>query len=161
MRPAGNASEIALPVQRKKSRFRVGYGFPLRSRNRVSLPSNCGCTRRQAIRSLMGSSLLLPGVLSELFAADAARASSADPLAARPSHFPARAKRVIFLYMSGGVSHIDSFDPKPRLTADRGKKAPFGFYKAPDWEFSAHGRCGTEVSDLFPEIGGCVDDIAL
>jgi hypothetical protein len=124
--------------------------------------SGCGCTRRQAIRSLLGGSLVLPGIISELLAAsEAMPAADIDPLAPRAPHSPARAKRVIFLYMSGGVSHVDSFDPKPKLVANHGKQGKLGFYKASDWEFSPHGKCGTEVSDLFPRIAGCVDDIAL
>ncbi|HEU0010444.1 MAG TPA: DUF1501 domain-containing protein [Verrucomicrobiae bacterium] len=126
-----------------------------------SANSNCGCTRRQAIRSLVGGSLLLPGIVWELLAADAARGGALDPLAPRPSHFPARAKRVIFLYMSGGLSHVDSFDPKPGLFADDGRKLPQGFVKRPSWEFSPYGRSGTEVSDLFPAIAECVDDLAV
>jgi len=123
---------------------------------------NCGCTRRQAIRSLAGGSLLLPGIVSELLAADALRAVPADPLSPKAPHFSPKAKRVIFLYMSGGVSHVDSFDPKPRLVVQHGKKAPNGqFLKRPDWDYQPHGRCGTEVSELFPHIAGCVDDIAL
>ena len=54
-----------------------------------------------------------------------ARKPSADPLAPRPPQFPARAKRVIFLFMSGGPSHVDTFDPKPRLDRDNGKPLPF------------------------------------
>ena len=123
---------------------------------------NCGCTRRQAIRSLAGGSLLLPGIVSELLAADALRAVPADPLSPKAPHFSPKAKRVIFLYMSGGVSHVDSFDPKPSLVVQHGKKAPNGqFLKRPDWDYQPHGRCGTEVSELFPHIAGCVDDIAL
>jgi hypothetical protein len=68
---------------------------------------------------------------------------------------------VIFLYLSGGVSHVDSFDPKPRLIEQDGQAGPFGFYKAPVWDYQPYGRSGTEVSDLFPHIGGCMDDIAL
>lgn len=124
--------------------------------------SNCGCTRRAAIRSLAGGSLLLPGILSEVLAADTGRTLTGDPLAAAPPHFTAKAKRVIFLYMSGGVSHVDSFDPKPKLVAHHGRKSPNGqFLKRPDWEFRPHGRCGTEVSDLFPQMATCVDDIAV
>jgi hypothetical protein len=118
--------------------------------------ATCVCNRRQVIQSLVGGSLLLPGIISELLATQ-----SVDPLAPKTPHFAPRAKRVIFLYMSGGVSHVDSFDPKPRLFADHGKKAPSGVLKKPDWEFSAHGKCGTEVSDLFPNIAECVDDVCL
>ncbi len=123
--------------------------------------ANCGCNRRQAIRSLAGGSLLLPGILAELLAAETEPRSPADALSPRPAHFPARAKRVIFLYLSGGVSHVDSFDPKPKLFAEHGKKGPSGFLKAPDWEFQPYGKCGTEVSDLFPRIAECVDDMAV
>jgi hypothetical protein len=66
--------------------------------------------RRTAIRSLIGSSLVLPGILSELLASTS---TPEDPIAPKPPHYPAKAKRVIFLHMSGGVSHVDSFDYKP------------------------------------------------
>ena len=65
--------------------------------------STCACTRRHAIRSLVGGSMLLPGILAELLAA-----AEADPLAPKPPHFAARAKRVIFLFMHGGPSSIDT-----------------------------------------------------
>ena len=76
--------------------------------------------------------------------------------------------------MTGGVSHVDTFDPKPRLTADVGKEVKLDhpeirnrpgyeqiFLKRPQWEFQPHGQCGTEVSALFPHVAGCVDDIAV
>ena len=125
--------------------------------------------RRQAVRSLVGGSLLLPGILSDLLANESGSGlaespgspHALDPLAPKtPPHSP-KAKRVIFLYLSGGVSHVDSFDPKPKLAAAHGKTAPFGFFKAPDWKFRAYGRAGTEVSELFPQVGACMDDIAL
>ena len=113
----------------------------------------------------------MPGLLQELAAAEG---GGADPLAPRQGHYPAKAKRVIFLFMTGGVSHVDTFDPKPRLKADVGKEVKADhpeiqdrpgyeriFLKAPQWEFSPYGQCGTEVSSLFPEVGTCVDDIAL
>lgn len=119
-------------------------------------------TRRNVIRSLAGGSLVMPGILQSLLAAD--NSSAIDPLAPKAPHFPAKAKRVIFLYMSGGVSHIESFDPKPKLAASHGKTAPGvpgQFLTAPRWKFRRHGQCGTEVSELFPNIGNCVDDIAV
>ena len=129
-------------------------------------------SRRHFIRSMVGSSVLFPGVLSQLLAEDAGRSGSTDPLAPRPSHFAPKAKRVIFLYMSGGVSHVDSWDHKPELFADAGKtvsvnefqgrKGDFKmFAKRPQWEFAKYGQCGTEVSTLFPHMAGCVDDLCL
>ena len=109
----------------------------------------------------MGGSLLLPGVISELLAADSARGLNTDPLAPKEPHFRPKAKRVIFLYMSGGVSHVDTLDPKPRLIADHGKKGPRGFYKGHNWDFHTHGQSGTEVSEILPNMARCVDDFAL
>ena len=121
---------------------------------------------------MVGGSLLYPALVSNLMAEEAMRIGADDPLAPRAPHFPAKAKRVIFLYMSGGVSHVDSWDPKPRLFADAGKtvsvnefqgrKGDFKmFAKRPQWEFSRHGRCGTEVSSLFPHMAECVDDLCV
>lgn len=128
-------------------------------------------SRRGFLRSCVAGSMLMPGILRQL--ADAADDNS-DPLAPRQPHFPARAKNVIFLFMTGGVSHVDTFDPKPGLAADVGKEVKLDhpeivnrpgyeriFLKAPQWEFSHHGQCGTEVSTLFPNVAACVDDIAL
>jgi hypothetical protein len=121
-------------------------------------------SRRQMVRSLVSGSLLLPGILTQLLS-QTARAGELNPLAPKTPHFPARAKNVIFLFMTGGVSHMDSFDHKPRLHADAGKyvnkdgRGPT--YLAPLWKFNRHGKCGMEVSELFPHIAGCADDICL
>ena len=124
-------------------------------------------TRRHVLRSLAAGSILLPGILQGLLA-DEARASTGgaiNPLAPRPPQFAARAKRVIFMYMSGGVSHLDTFDPKPRLFEDGGKlssnRAGARPYLRPFWEFKRGGKCGVEVSDLFPNVRECMDDICL
>jgi hypothetical protein len=106
---------------------------------------------------MVGGSMLLPGILSELLADEAPAAGGVDPLAPRWPHFPARARRVIFIYLTGGVSHVDTFDPKPRLRAEGGK----GRLLPSLWEFRPRGRCGTEVSDLFPHVGECMDDVCL
>ena len=71
-------------------------------------------SRRGVVRSMIGGSMLLPGLVSQLLAEDVV-SNFADPLAPKPTHFAAKAKRVIFLFMSGGVSHVDSWDPKPKL----------------------------------------------
>lgn len=94
-----------------------------------------------------------------------------NPLAPRPPHFAPRAKSVIFLYMYGGPSHIDTFDYKPALvgmddktvqvkTFGRGGHKNEGRIVEPRWKFRQYGECGKWVSDLFPHLGGCVDDIA-
>ena len=94
---------------------------------------------------------------------------SDDPLPA--THHPARAKHVIFCYMSGGVSHVDSFDPKPRLTQDHGKPMPVkiertqfnqnGNVMASPFEFKQWGESGLPVSSMFPEIGSVADELAV
>src|SRR5262245_60967723 len=116
-------------------------------------------SRRRVIQSLACGSILLPGLVSELLAADAAPRDDGDPLAARRPHFGPRARQVIFLYMSGGVSHLESFDPKPKLAADGGKLHKGRTLLAPQFEFRPAGQCGTPVSSLFPYIAGCADDL--
>ena len=113
--------------------------------------------RRQTVRSLVGGGLLLPGLLSEMMAS-----TPDDPLAAKTPHFPAKAKHVIFLFMTGGVSHVDTFDPKPFLRENHDEALDRNrVYKGSDWAFRPCGQSGTEVSDLFPEIGKVIDEIAV
>src|SRR2546427_8304704 len=109
--------------------------------------SNCGCTRRDSLRSLLGASLVFPAILSDLLAADGPVSSDANPLAPKPPHFPPRAKRVIFLHMSGGVSHVDTFDPKPTLIADHGKTTAGGkSLLRTTGNFPSYRECGPEFS---------------
>src|SRR5262245_40904110 len=120
--------------------------------------------RRTALRSMVGGSLLFPGLLSRLMADE-----SSDPLAAKKPHYEPKAKRVIFLFSTGGVSQMDSFDPKPKLFAADGKTVGAGGGLSlnktplvrPRWEFKPGGKCGTMVSDLFPHIRDRMDDICL
>ncbi|HBI43161.1 MAG TPA: DUF1501 domain-containing protein [Planctomycetales bacterium] len=95
----------------------------------------------------------------------------ANPLEPKPSPLPAKAKSVIFLFMYGGPSHIDTFDYKPKLydldgktipvkTFGRGGKKNEGRVVGPKWKFKQYGQCGKWVSDLFPNLATCVDDIA-
>jgi hypothetical protein len=118
---------------------------------------------------MVTGSLLFPAIVNSL---DGSSCASSDPLAAKPPHFPAKAKNVIFLFMSGGVSHVDSWDHKPSLFRDAGKtisvnefqgrKGNFNmFLKKPQWEFSKHGECGTEVSSLFPHMAKMVDELCV
>jgi hypothetical protein len=125
-------------------------------------------TRRQALGRFANGfgALALAGLLAE-----EASAAPANPLSVRPPQYPPRAKRIIFLFMSGGPSHVDTFDPKPRLDQDNGKPLPFempklvrtktgNLLKSP-WKFAKHGQCGTEVSELFPQVASCVDDLCV
>jgi hypothetical protein len=115
---------------------------------------SCG-DRRQMIRSLLGSSLLMPGLLRDLMAAD-------DPMPQKPPHFPAKAMRIIFLYMTGGVSHVDSFDPKPKLAEDHGKTVNKAQYLVQSpFTFKNYGRSGLEVSELFPYVGEHADKLCV
>ncbi len=98
--------------------------------------------------------------------------AGASPLAAKKPHFEGKAKRVIFLFMHGGPSHVDTFDYKERLFKDHGKplpmKRPLAFADAPPgplmkspWQFKACGQSGIMVSDLFPHVRECVDDMCI
>jgi hypothetical protein len=121
-------------------------------------------------RSAVGFGYL---ALASMLAEEAAAAAPAEstPLAPRPPHLPARAKRVIFLFMKGGPSHVDTFDPKPLLERDHGKPLPFAkprvqfaqtgtLLKSP-WKFTRCGQSGLPVSALFPHVGECVDDLCI
>lgn len=96
-----------------------------------------------------------------LAAADAAR-SSDDPLAAKPPHFKPRAKRVIFLCMRGGPSHLETFDPKPKLSADTGKPGKrSGKLLGSRWKFARHGDSGLNVVELLPETAKHADQLCV
>ncbi len=124
-------------------------------------------SRRHMVRSLALGSALLPGILRQVLADDGMGSiAGGDTLAPRQPQHAARAKRVIFLYMTGGVSHMDSFDPKPRLHADAGKsvdpKNPKSAkYLASLWATGRGGRSGLEATDLFPHIRECADDLCV
>ncbi len=116
-----------------------------------------------ALADLLGATLPSP--------APGATDRAALPYSVVPPHHPARAKRVIFLYMPGGPSQVDLFDPKPRLIQDNGKSLPFekpklertktGNLLASPWKFSRHGQSGTPVSELLPHTAACVDELCV
>jgi hypothetical protein len=122
-------------------------------------------SRRQLLRHAGAGfgSLALAAMLAE----EARAASAANPLAPREPHFPARAKRVIFLFMPGGPSQVDTFDPKPRLTQDHGKPSPKLYQGqtrnllASPWKFRKWGESGLDVSELFPHVGACADQLCV
>ena len=141
--------------------------------------SFCGRTRREFLRTIGGgfTSVALAGLMqkdgflmNQAFASDG-KTPYAGPMAAKPPHFTPKAKSVIFLFMYGGPSHIDTFDYKPDLykydgqtikvkTHGRGGHKNEGRIVGPEWSFDQYGQSGQYVSELFPHLSTCVDDIA-
>jgi hypothetical protein len=129
------------PVTRRQALCQIGNGFGM-----------------LAFASLVGESLATAGVLDGTQAVNGARALD----------HPARAKRVIFLFMNGGLSQVDSFDPKPMLDKYHGQPLPGGsvaterktgtLLRSP-FTFKKYGQSGAEVSEIFPHVGACADDI--
>jgi hypothetical protein len=134
------------PITRRDALCRIGNGFGM-----------------MAFASLVGESLTAAGL--EQRAAAGATGKLAEGL-----HHPARAKHVIFLFMNGGLSQVDSFDPKPMLDRFHGQPLPGGavaterktgsLMKSP-FTFTRYGKSGLEVSELFPHVGACADDICV
>jgi hypothetical protein len=150
-RCTGPSGPETRPTSRREFLRRSGFGF--------------GAV---ALASLLDSD----GLLAET--ARVAQPNSANPLLPRPPHFATKARNVIFLFMSGGPSHVDLFDFKPDLIRFAGQPIPesFGAFKtrravaknkllAPLRPFRKHGQCGMEISEWLPNIAGCADDICL
>lgn len=126
-------------------------------------------SRRAALNNIACGfgALAATGLMAERTAVAASEAE--NPLAAKPTMFPARAKRVIFIFMQGGPSQVDTFDYKPTLYEYDGKKHEFRNARArevrpeavmkPLWKFKQHGQSGQWVSELFPELTKHVDDL--
>ena len=130
-------------------------------------------TRREMLQVSSGGfgMMALAGLLSDEAKADAVAKKIVTPLSVKAPMFPAKAKRVIFLFMHGGPSQVDTFDPKPLLTRDSGKPCPIakpriqfaqtGNLLRSPWEFKKYGQSGIEVSDLFPHVGAMADDLCV
>ena len=114
-------------------------------------------TRRAAIRSLFSTSLLMPGMLSQLLAEESREPS--DPMLPRQPHRPAAAKSVIFIYATGGVSHIDTFDPKSTKHGRDGSGSDHLMGNI--FGSQPNKKCGTEVSNIFPHMRGVMDEVCL
>ena len=119
--------------------------------------------RRCMIRSLAAGGLLLPGVLAELIGAESPPEHTPEGLSPKRPHFPPRARRVIFLFLTGGLSHIDTFDDKPLLRKYHDQRRDQGnrYCKASMWRHRAWGESGTRISDLFPEMARMADDLCV
>src|SRR5947209_3156387 len=129
------------PVTRREALCRIGNGFGM---------------------------LAFAGLVGESIARAAGPFAQDGTLDPRKLDHPAKAKRVIFLFMNGGLSQVDSFDPKPALDKYHGKPLPGGsiaterktgtLMRSP-FQFKKYGQCGMDVSELFPFVGECADDI--
>lgn len=127
-------------------------------------------TRRESLQR-MGTGLGMLGLAGILAQDNQLGASeTVSPLAPKPAHFAPRAKHIIHLFMNGGPSQVDTFDPKPALEKHNGQRPPGadlrterktgGLLMSP-FPFKKYGESGIEVSDLFPHVGECIDDICV
>ena len=122
-------------------------------------------SRRELLRTL-GSGFGMLGLAHLL----GHTGQAAGPLDVKPTHFPPRAKHVIFLFFNGGPSHVDTFDHKPMLAKHHGKPYPGGnlqterttgnLMRSP-FEFKKYGQSGIEVSEVFPKLAACIDDVCV
>ena len=141
----------------------------------ISRRTNLGwtITRRDALRTFANSfgMVALAGLFADEARAGEIKADSGNPLAVKPPMFAAKAKRLIFLFMSGGPSHVDLFDPKTKLASENGKPLPFEMPKLvrtktgnilqSPFKFKKYGQSGIDVSELFPQVATCVDDLCV
>ncbi len=124
-------------------------------------------SRRDALKTLWAGFgyTAFAGLVAQVAAKESA--AKKGPLDTKPTHFPARAKHVIFLCMSGGPSHVDTFDYKPELQKNDGKSVANrnrgGYAKllASPWKFAQHGKSGLWISELFPEVAKHADNLTL
>jgi Protein of unknown function (DUF1501) len=121
-------------------------------------------TRRDILRT-MGAGFGMTGFAGILSAAEAT-----DPLAPKSPHFAGKAKHVVFLFLNGGPSQVDTFDPKPVLQKYSGQPMPAGNLKTErktgsllgsPFKFHRYGKSGIEVSEIFPKLGECIDDVCV
>jgi hypothetical protein len=150
-----NDNRFRSPISRRDLFCRIGGGFGALGLASVLADAGLLGSARGAEPSTRGKSeASVPG----------------DPLAPKTPHFPSRAKRVIFLFMNGGPSHVDTFDPKPALEKYAGQDPPAGLVtgrrkrgKIMPSPFPAQlrGQSGIAVTDLFPHLAGCIDEICV
>jgi hypothetical protein len=138
-------------------------------------PEHLALTRREFLcRCGMGMGALglasFFGGVESLYSSAAASTGYTSPLVPKSPHFRAKAKRVIHLFMNGGPSHVDTFDPKPALEKYAGKLLPMenpkterktGAAFPSPYKFKKYGQSGIEVSEIFPNVAECIDDIAV
>jgi hypothetical protein len=122
-------------------------------------------SRRQMLKTVSAGFgyTALQGIAAQAAANETKEINPSGPLGAKRPHFPAKAKRVIFLCMRGGPSHMETFDPKPKLSADNGKpsKNQNSKFLGSRWKFNKHGQSGIEIVDLLPETSKHADKLCI
>jgi Protein of unknown function (DUF1501) len=126
-------------------------------------------TRRREFLKYAGLGLAAGGAGIYRPLALAAQVHGGNPLAPRRSNHAARAKHLIFVFLTGGFSHVDTFDPKPRLKVDQNKSVSAVHLRGTDvlplmgspFRFSQHGDSGLPMSELFPHLGGVADELCV
>src|SRR5258708_3889929 len=134
------------------------------SQHQPSAADFCSTRRQFLNRFGMGfGALSLASLLGQSLGGTAQAVPNLSPLAPKSPQFPGRAKRVIHIFSQGGPSHVDTWDPKPALAANADKDVSLigGLPLPSPFKFTKMGKCGTEVSEVFPHIGECIDDIAV
>src|SRR5437764_9398412 len=141
---------------------------------RKKMSCQCYSRREMLLRSANGFGAVALAALMQDRAFGAATNLTSGPLTPRMGHHAAKAKSIIFLYMDGGPSQVDTFDPKPRLARENGE--PIKMHAPPTqfiphdsppkvlgspFKFDRHGQCGTPMSEIFPHLATCVDDLAV
>ncbi|MBI1915927.1 MAG: DUF1501 domain-containing protein [Planctomycetes bacterium] len=140
------------------------------------MQATAALSRREVLCRIGGGfgALGLAGVFADagLLCAALPKDRAVNPLSPRAPHFPPRAKRIIFLFMNGGPSHVDTFDPKPSLAKYAGKPVPDTIEKKVNrnrgsklmpspFTFAQHGKSGIPVAEIYPELATCVDDLCI
>jgi len=157
--PSDPTSLAGLPLSRRRWLSQMGTGF-----------GGVGLAGVLAQAGLLGNAASAVAATGGAQPAGAATAAASGPLAPKAPHFAARAKRVIFLFMNGGPSHVDTFDPKPSLEKYAGQQPEelvkdyqrtIGKLFPSPFKFKKYGRNGVDVSELYPHTAGVIDDICV
>ena len=164
--------EIESP-RKGQTPFRIGFKSNKGLAMSHSLPhlGSLPATRREFLRrSGIGlGTLALAGVMTDDTSSRLQAAANSNPMAPKPPHFAPKAKAVIHLFLNGGPSQVDTFDPKPALDQYHGKAIPMSLrterdtgaaYRSP-FKFQKYGNSGIEVSELFSHVGEMIDDVCV
>ena len=127
----------------------------------ISSPTFASRITRRQMLGTSGAGFGMLGLSSLLQQDEPLAAAENSPLATRKPHFAPRAKHVIYLFMNGGPSHVDTFDPKPQLKVQEGKPGKGGKYMPSPFKFTQRGKSGIPMSEIYPHLGTVADDLCI